>query len=214
MARIRAEPVTVTGWDLLLYAGALAALWAVPGPVWVALTARTMAGGFAGAWPLAAGVALGDLVWPLVAVFGLTWVVSVYAGFLDALHWVAAATFVLMGVLLIRGAGGVAGADGRLTRPGRLAGFAVGVAAVAGNPKAVLFYMGVLPGFFDLRRVGAADIAAIIVLSATVPMIGNLGLALFIDRARGLLSRPAALRRVNRISGLLLIGVGVAIALT
>ena len=42
-------------------------------------------------------------------------------------------------------------ADSRLTRPGRWAGFAAGVAAVIGNPKAILFYMGVLPGFFDLR---------------------------------------------------------------
>ena len=30
---------------------------------------------------------------------------------------------------------------------------AAGVAAVLGNPKAILFYMGVLPGFFDLSKV-------------------------------------------------------------
>lgn len=204
--------MTVTGWDLLLYAGALAALWAVPGPVWVALTARTMAGGFAAAWPLAVGVALGDLVWPLVAIFGLAWITQAYGGFLDALHWVAAVTFVGMGVLLIRKAGGIAAGDGRLTRPGRLAGFAVGVAAVAGNPKAVLFYMGVLPGFFDLTRVNAFDIAAIIALSVAIPLAGNLLLAASIDRARKLLTSPAALRRMNLIAGALMIAVGFVIA--
>ena len=35
---------------------------------WVALTARALSGGFAAAWPLAVGVALGDLIWPLAAI--------------------------------------------------------------------------------------------------------------------------------------------------
>ena len=61
----------------------------------------------------------------------------------------------------------------------------MGVAAVLGNPKAILFYMGVLPGFFDLTRVTGPDIAAIIVVSMLIPMAGNLTLALFLDRARG-----------------------------
>jgi threonine/homoserine/homoserine lactone efflux protein len=45
-----------------------------------------------------------------------------------------------------------------------------------------------------------------------VPMLGNLGLALFLDRARALLSSPQALRRLNLTSGILLIGVGLTIA--
>ena len=69
--------MTVTFWQLLLYTGGMALLWLVPGPVWVALVARTMAGGFASAWPLAVGVALGDLLWPLAAIYGLGWVLSV-----------------------------------------------------------------------------------------------------------------------------------------
>ena len=35
--------MTVTFWQLLAYAGAMAALWAVPGPVWVALLAAVLA---------------------------------------------------------------------------------------------------------------------------------------------------------------------------
>ena len=83
-----------------------------------------------------------------------------------------------------------------------------------GNPKAILFYMGVLPGFFDLSRLKAADIAAIIAISMLVPVLGNLGLALFLDRARQLLSSRENLRRMNRFSGVLLVLVGGVIALT
>jgi threonine/homoserine/homoserine lactone efflux protein len=88
------------------------------------------------------------------------------------------------------------------------------VAAVIGNPKAILFYMGVLPGFFDLTRVTGADIAAIITVSAIVPMIGNLCLALFLDRARRLLRDPRAIARMNVGSGILLILVGLVIPFT
>ena len=206
--------MTVTWGAAVLYAGAMAALWAVPGPVWVALMARALSGGFAAAWPLALGVTLGDAVWPLTAIFGLSWILSVYGGFLTALHWVAALTFVAMGALLLHKSGGTLRADGALTRPGMWAGFATGVAAAFGNPKAILFYMGVLPGFFDLTQVRAPDIAVIIAVSVLVPLLGNLALALFLDRARALLARPERLQRMNLISGLLLIAVGIVIALS
>jgi len=189
-------------------------LFIVPGPVWVALTARALTGGFASAWPLAVGVALGDLIWPLCAVFGLAWILSVYGDFLAVLHWVAAATFAIMGILLIRRQAGPISANNRMTRPGMLAGFLTGLAAVIGNPKAILFYMGVLPGFFDLSRVNGVDIAAILAVSMLVPMLGNLALALSIDRARALLSSPESLRRINVISGALLIAVGAVIAVS
>lgn len=205
--------MTVSATDLLFYAGALLVLFATPGPVWVALLARAMSGGFAAAWPLAVGVTIGDALWPLVAVYGLTWIVAQFSQFMMIMHWVAAATFVVMGTLLIRHADRGISADSRLTKPGRMAGFLTGVAVVIGNPKAILFYMGVLPGFFDLSRVTAPDIAAIIALSVAIPLAGNLLLAASIDRARRLLTSPAALRRMNLIAGGLMIAVGMVIAL-
>lgn len=204
--------VTVTLLSLTFYAGALAVLWATPGPVWVALTARALSGGFPSAWPLAVGVTVGDLLWPLVAIFGLAVIVDQLGPLLTLLRWSAAGVFVAMGFLLIRNAGAALPADARLTRPGRWPGFMAGVAAVLGNPKAILFYMGVMPGFFDLSRLTGPDIVAIAALSATVPLAGNIGLAAAVGRARSLLRSPAALRRMNRTAGALLIGVGLLIA--
>ena len=203
--------MTVTFTELALYALGMAGLWIIPGPVWVALTARALTGGFASAWPLAVGVALGDVFWPLAAIFGLTWILSIYGGFLEVLQWVAAVVFIVMGILLMRTPATAPKADGRLTKPGMAAGFATGLAVVIGNPKAILFYMGVLPGFFNLSRLQTPDIIAILAISGLVPMLGNLALAVFLDRARQLLSSPESIRRVTLISGLLLVGVGIVI---
>ncbi|MEL6204988.1 MAG: LysE family translocator [Pseudomonadota bacterium] len=206
--------MTVTAWELTLYAGSVAVLFLTPGPVWVAIVARGVSGGFHGAWPLALGVVVGDALWPLAAIYGLTWITSVYAGFIDALRWVAVAIFVAMGMGLIRHAGHAISADARLTRPGVAAGFLAGVAVILGNPKAILFYMVVLPGFFDMSGLTGPDVAAIVAVSMAVPLGGNLILALFLGRTRQLLASPERLRRLNLASGGLLIAVGAAIAVS
>ncbi|MDG2339983.1 MAG: LysE family translocator [Paracoccaceae bacterium] len=197
--------------DLLFYAGAIFVLFMTPGPVWLAIVARALSGGFKSAWPLAFGVMLGDLVWPLLAIVGVSWIVSVYAGFLEVLRWVAAGMFIGMGILLIKHSAQSISSDNRLTRPGIWAGFVAGVIVIMGNPKAILFYMGVLPGFFDLEKITPLDIAAIVIISMIVPFFGNLILAAFVDRIRRLLRTPALLKRMNITSGALLILVGLLI---
>ncbi len=203
--------MTVTAADLALYTAAVFVLFMTPGPVWMALTARTLAGGVQAAWPLAAGVVIGDALWSLLALLGLAWVVSTYGAAMTVLRWVAAAVFVWLGVTVLRNADRTIGADSRLVRPGMWAGFLAGLAAILGNPKAILFYMGMLPGFFDLAEVRAPDIAAIVFISMAVPFVCNLGFALLVDRVKQRLTSPGALRRTNLVAGGLLVAVGVAI---
>lgn len=206
--------MTLSASDLALYAAALFVLFLTPGPVWLALTARAMTGGFHAAWPLALGVVVGDALWPLLAILGVSWVVQTFDGVMVALRLVAAGVFIVMGVLLIRHADKTIASDSRLTRPGMWAGFVAGLAVILGNPKAILFYMGVLPGFFDLTRVTVPDILAIVAISMLVPFLGNLVFALFVDRIRRFLTSPEALRRTNQVAGSLLIAVGLIIPLT
>ena len=203
--------MTITAGQLGFYAFGLLILFLTPGPVWVALTARALSGGFRAAWPLAVGVTLGDLLWPFLAILGVTWMLSVFEGFMTVMRWVACATFLIMGALIIKNAGKPIGTDSRLTRPGMLAGFLAGVAVIIGNPKAILFYMGMLPGFFDVTVLTWADIAMICLVSMLIPLAGNLTLAWCIGKARGLLTSPDALRRTNIIAGVLLILVGLII---
>ena len=206
--------MTITAADAALYAGALLILFLTPGPVWVALIARAMAGGFHAAWPLVLGVVVGDVIWPLLAILGVTWIVSVFADFMLVLRWVACLTFLVMGTLIIRNRNKTIASDSRLTRPGMWAGFLAGIAVILGNPKAILFYMGVLPGFFDLGALTGTDILVICFLSMVVPLAGNLVIAGFIGQARRLLTSPTALRRMNLSAGILLILVGLVIPFT
>lgn len=203
--------MTLSYGDLALYAGALLVLFLTPGPVWVALIARALSGGFHAAWPLALGVVIGDVLWSILAIFGISWILGVYGGFLVALKYVAAAMFLVMGVLILKNADHTIAENSRLTRPGMWAGFLAGLAVILGNPKAILFYMGMLPGFFDLSALTVPDVVVIACLSALVPLVGNLILAGSLEGARRLLTSPRALRRMNVSAGVLMIGVGLII---
>jgi len=203
--------MTISLPDLLLYCGALLVLFLTPGPVWLAIMARALSGGFSAAWPLALGVSIGDMLWPLVAVLGISWILSVFDAFMLVMRLIASGVFLVMGGLLIRHAEVKIDRDNRLTRPGAWAGFAAGLLAILGNPKAVLFYIGVLPGFFDLRAVTWLDVAVIIAVSVTIPLVGNLMVAVSVGKLRGLMTRPATLKRINMVAGILLICVGLVI---
>ena len=126
-------------------------------------------------------------------------------------QWVACGVFIVMAAMLIRHAGAAINADSRLTRPGMMAGFLAGILAILGNPKAVLFYMGVLPGFFDLRTVTWIDVALIIGASVLIPLTGNLIMAAFVGRVRAFVTTSGALRQINIGAGALLILVGLVL---
>ncbi|WP_299905964.1 LysE family translocator [uncultured Paracoccus sp.] len=206
--------MTLSAESIWLYAGAMVAIWLTPGPVWVAIMARALSSGFAGVWPLAIGVAIGDMIWPLVAIFGLSVIVAQSVVLLEALRWVAAAVFIGMGILLIRSASQPVGSDSRLTRRGRWAGFTAGLLAIAGNPKAALFYIGVLPGFFGLAQITAGDVVLIVAMSAAIPFVLNMGMGAAVAAARQRLATPSGMRMMNMVSGGLLIAVGCVIGLS
>lgn len=206
--------MTLSPSDLALYAFAIFILFMTPGPVWVAIMARAMSGGFNAAWPLALGVAVGDAFWPLLAVIGVSWLASEIGDLMILLRYFAAGFFIFLAFGLIRKPSRVIAADSRLTQPGVLAGFLAGVAVILGNPKAILFYMGMLPGFFDLTSVTRQDIAAIVLISIIVPFLGNLGFAAIIAHARTFLKSPEALKRLNVFAGILLLMVGTFLGAT
>ena len=85
--------MSVNAVDLLIYTGGLLVLFLTPGPVWVALIARTLGGGLAAVVPLAIGVMVGDLVLPTLTILGLSWLVTQFLMILILLEAVAVVVF-------------------------------------------------------------------------------------------------------------------------
>lgn len=206
--------MTISAGDLALYALALAVLSATPGPVMVAIIARALAGNARSALPLAFGVVLGDMLWPLLGIFGLAAMVTLYGDIMQLLRLAGAVILIWMGWRLVikRRQGVVAAPDPALMRREWGRAFMAGLLVGLGNPKTILFFMGLLPGFFHIPSLTAADVAVIVGMSGAVLLIGNILWGLGASRARRLLATPGMLARVDRISGGTLIGAGAYIA--
>lgn len=89
-----------------------------------------------------------------------------------------------------------------------MAGLFVGL----GNPKTILFFMGLLPGFFHIASLTPLDVAVITLMSGGVLLVGNILWAISAHHARLLLATPRLRARIDRISGGTLIGAGAYIA--
>ena len=205
--------MTIDGNQIFLYFLALVILFLTPGPVWVALIARTVSGGAKSSISLALGVSLGDMLWPFVVYFSLSLLISLYSDILLIFRYVASFVLILMGLQIIYLRNSTVSEDHRLTKSGFIAGFYAGFIAVTANPKASLFYMTLLPGFFNFELIGIIDVCLISLLSFSIPMIGNILMILFVAKVRSLLSSPYAVRMTNLISGILLVFVGISISI-
>ena len=205
--------MSIDGNQIFLYFLALVILFLTPGPVWVALIARTVSGGAKSSISLALGVSLGDMLWPFVVYFSLSLLISLYSDILLIFRYVASFVLILMGLQIIYLRNKTVSEDHSLTKSGFIAGFYAGFIAVTANPKASLFYITLLPGFFNFELIGIIDVCLISLLSFSIPMIGNILMILFVAKVRSLLSSPYAVRMTNLISGILLVFVGISISI-
>ena len=198
--------------DLIFYAFGIFVLFLTPGPVWIAIISRSITGGLNCAAPLAAGVAIGDIIWPTLAIAGSAALAASYANLLLYLKYLAVIIFVMLGINLINNQNSKIGSQNlKLSKSRELAGFTAGLLVIIGNPKAALFYLGILPGFFNLSKLTIADCITIALVSSLIPFLGNLTLAVMVEKSREILSSAAAVRKLNILSGCLLIFVGLLI---
>ena len=206
--------MTITIAQLSFYLGALVILFLTPGPVWIAIIARTVSGGFKSALSLTLGVSLGDMLWPMIVFLGLGFLITIYADILVLIRYLAALILSIMGLHIMLYAKRSLTKNDKLTKTGFLAGVSAGFLAITANPKAALFYLTLLPGFFDFTKINLLDLIVISIASFSVPMLGNILMIIFLSRMRDFISSPNSIRATNMVSGILLIIVALAIALT
>ena len=90
-----------------------------------------------------------------------------------------------------------------------LAGFIVGVT----NPKTIIFYLSFLPIFIDLNNLTTAtEVQVIIAIGATVFFVLSLANILGI-RLRKHIENPSTIKRVNQVTGISMIFVGIFVGL-
>ena len=196
---------------LFVFASALAVAAASPGPDVAAILARTLARGPRDGVLLTAGILLGNLVWLTVTVLGLAALAQAFGGFFAAIRYAGAAYLLYLAWKLWTAPANALGpqAAPRASPPQLVLG---GLSVTLGNPKAMLFYVALVPALVDLSGVGPAAYAELV-----LAMLGVLALVfgsyvLLAARARRLFTSARAIRVVNRATGAVMAGAAAAIA--
>ncbi|SCY50699.1 LysE family translocator [Microvirga guangxiensis] len=197
---------------LILFSSALFIAAASPGPGIAAIVARVLGRGPKGAAALSAGIVLGDLVWLTFAVLGLAALAQTFHGVFLAVKYAGAVYLLYLAYKLWTApvSAQEVKADEKAEHPAKL--LLGGLALTLGNPKAIVFYLALLPTFLDLTRItvlGYLELALATMLVLTVVFGGYILLAV---RARRLFTTPSAIRILNRFTGTVMAGAAAAVA--
>ncbi len=195
---------------LLLFAAALFVNAGSPGPGIAALVARVTADGLRSVLPFLVAFWVGELLWLVAAVLGLSALALAFHEVFVVLKWLGVA---YLGVLAWRMWTRPVGAHANLPRgESALATFLAGFALTLGNPKIMVFYVALLPSLVDLHAVTPLGLAELGLTALLVMMTVDLGWACAAAWARRWLRTPRAQRLANRVSATAMGGAAAAIA--
>jgi len=196
---------------LAAYLGACFALAIVPGPTVTVIIANALSRGTLAGLSIVAGTQLGLLTMILVVGLGLEALVGFMGWAFDWIKLLGAAYLVWLGFKMLRATGDLGTAEADTSRRYRdlvLEGFLV----IWSNPKALIFFGAFIPQFVTREHAAFQQIMALGLVFMLIAGTTDSIYAVVAGQARGLLT-AARVRLVNRVSGVILMGGAVWLAL-
>ncbi len=197
----------MTIWSSLALIGAMFLLAVSPGPGVFATISRAIASGFVNASLLVVGIVVGDIIFLLLAIYGLNLVAQVLGDFFILVKYIGGTYLIYLGYKIWRSK----------VSPHEIVGnnelswktnFFSGLLITLANPKVIIFYLGFLPAFMNLEILTTTDIVvAVIIVSITLASV-LLSYAYMATRTRKLLKSQSAMDKLNKTSGGVMIVAG------
>lgn len=181
---------------------------AIPGTSVALVVARSVTMNLANDVAVSMGIVLGDLIFVVLAILGLTALSELMGGFFLAVKVAAGMYLIWFGINLIRSRTKNLTCKYSSTGGGLPASFLAGLFVTLGDIKAIIFYASLFPAFVDISALTLLDIA--IILFITVATVGGVKLA-YAFAATKVMTMGKELGAENKTrlaSGALMIGAG------
>jgi threonine/homoserine/homoserine lactone efflux protein len=194
---------------------------ASPGPAMALIFRRAALRGLPGAVPTVLGLELGLYCWALFAGAGFAALVAASEVAYLVLRVVGAAVLLCLGVKAWRAAwrerrrpssDGAAAEPPAVGRRHWWGGFGEGVVVQLANPKAAVFMIAFYPQFVPADGPVFVTTALLGLLQITIETALYLALAAGVARAGAWFRRPRIRRRLEAVSGTVLVGLGLRVA--
>ncbi len=202
----------MTASNLLLFASIYFVAVATPGPGIALVVSRALGRGLVGLPWFIAGFVLGDFILMTVAVSGLAFIAQTFETAFAVVR-IAGAAYLLWMAWKIWHAPVLSlefKPDAVRERP--LSSFLSSLSLTLGNPKAITFFVSIMPLAVDLNALTFQAYLELVAVAACINTPVLVGWAVLADRARRVLRSERALKRVNKGSATIMAGAAVAIA--
>lgn len=184
----------------------------IPSVSVLAVTARSAAFGFTHGVLTALGIVAADILFILIAVYGLALVAELMGAQFKLVQYLGGAYLIWLGISLWR-ADTKARQSDEVKQSSHSSSFLTGFLITLGDQKAILFYLGFFPAFVDLSRMTPADTLIIIMIAIIGVGGAKLVYAYLADRARTIFENTRAVRGINILAACVMIAVGLTLLL-
>jgi RhtB (resistance to homoserine/threonine) family protein len=196
--------------QLLPFVGTAILIALTPGADTAVVVRTALVAGAAPARRTALGTACGLMVWGVASACGVAAVLNASAEAYTTVKLAGAAYLIWLGIQAIRHAGAHEG--GGRARSG--SPFRQGLLCNLLNPKAGIFFTALLPQFVSPQDPALAVSLLLTAIAAATSLVWLTVYATLVPRAGDVLRRPPVRRALDRVTGTVLIGLGVRLALS
>ena len=179
----------------------------------LAVLSRASTSGFIYGFTTAIGIALGDIVFILIAINGVTLLASDINSVLSLIKFVGAAYLIYLGSTQWQTAINQVKAK-KLEKSTLYSSLLTGLFITLSDQKAILFYIGFFPALFDLSKITFFDTAMIVFVTLIALVSAKLCYAYMGSKTKHLVVNEKYLSVLNRIVALFLVILGAYIMLT
>jgi threonine/homoserine/homoserine lactone efflux protein len=204
-------------FDTLLTFVPVAALLSItPGAATALVVRNAVRGGRRHAFFTTSGNSIGVLAWGCFAAVGVATLVATSAAVFDTVKLAGAAVLLVIGLRSLFGrseADPHAGGSGAVVAVSGRAALREGLITSLANPKLAVFFVALFPQFIPRGSVVLPSALAMAAVIVAVDLIWYSTLAFLVARARRAFVVGGWGRRVERLTGAVLIGLGIRLAL-
>ena len=205
------------GLHLLLFIGVAAIVIIIPGPDTAVVTKNVLIHGRRAGLGTSLGVSTGLAIWTIAAAVGLASLVRASEVAFTALKLAGAFYLVWLGIQALRAAGREASSQHAAPRApgsglGARGGFRQGVLSDLANPKIGIFFTSLLPQFVSAGRPVLLPFLVLGAIFVVMTVVWLLAYTLVAARAAQTLMRPGVRAALDRVTGVVLIGLGLRLA--
>ena len=198
-------------WALFVLTESLLCL--TPGPAVLLVIAQALTRGAAASMWATLGILTGNAVYFALSATGLGAVLLASYELFSLVRWLGAAYLIWLGVRPWMGRRAApALAPGATGAAGRRRTFANGFVLQTANPKALLFFVALLPQFIEATGHVAVQVLVLAVTSVAIELVVLLAYGAAAGRLHALAVNPRFARLADGVAGAMLVTAGVGVA--